>query len=53
MRGMTIEELRASLGEQVPPGGLPPLLQALWWDAKGNFDRAYEIAQEDESREAA
>ncbi len=44
---MTIEEFRASLHEGTPPAGLPPLLQALWWDARGNFDRAHEIAQEE------
>ena len=35
--------------EAQPPAGLPLLLQALWWDARGNFDRAHEIAQEDSS----
>jgi hypothetical protein len=53
MQAMTIEELRASLRETVPPGGLPPLLQALWWDAKGNWDRAHEIAQDDDGGQEA
>jgi hypothetical protein len=46
---MTIDELRASLHQGTPPAGLSTLLQALWWDAKGNFDRAHEIAQEEEA----
>jgi hypothetical protein len=51
---MTIEEFRASLREAAPPGGLTPLLHALWWDARGNFDRAHEIAQDEEGgREVA
>lgn len=50
---MTIEEFRATLREGAPPSSLPPLLQALWWDARGNFDRAHQIAQDDESGEAA
>jgi hypothetical protein len=51
---MTIEEFRVCVRESVPPSGLSPLLEALWWDAKGNFDRAHDIAQKDASdREAA
>lgn len=50
---MTIEEFRASVGESAPPASLAPLLKALWWDAKGSFDRAHEIAQEDPSGDAA
>ena len=49
MRAMTIEEFRASLRASAPPEGLSPLLKALWFDAKGNFDRAHEIAQDDDS----
>jgi hypothetical protein len=50
---MTIDELKASLHEEIPPAGLPPLLQALWWDAKGNFDRAHEIAQDESGGQEA
>ena len=50
---MTIEEFRASLRESVPPANLSGLLQALWWDAKGNFDRAHDIAQDDVSGQEA
>src|ERR1700753_176704 len=46
---MTIEDFRASLNEPAPPGDLPPLLEALWWEGKGNFDRAHSIAQDDPS----
>jgi hypothetical protein len=46
---MTTDELRASLSEGAPPAGLAPLLQAMWWDARGNFDRAHEIAQDEET----
>jgi hypothetical protein len=50
---MTIEEFRASLREGMPPASLPPLLKALWWDAKGNFDRAHDIAQDEEAGQEA
>jgi hypothetical protein len=53
MRSMTIEEFRATLGAAAPQEGLVPLLKALWWDAKGDFDRAHEIAQEDEGQDGA
>ena len=50
---MTIDEFRASLRESVPLASLSPLLKALWWDAKGNFDRAHDIAQDDDSGQEA
>jgi hypothetical protein len=50
---MTLEEFRASVSESTPPPALPPLLKALWWDAKGNFDRAHEIAQDEPSPDGA
>jgi hypothetical protein len=54
IKAMTLESFRTSLREAMPPAGLAPLLAALWWDAKGNFDRAHDIAQEDaSSRESA
>lgn len=46
---MTMDEFRVSLREAQPPANLTTLLQALWWDARGNFDRAHEIAQEESS----
>ncbi len=28
-----------------PPAGLPETLESLWWDKKGDWDRAHAIAQ--------
>jgi hypothetical protein len=39
---------RASLAASAPPAGLGPSIEALWWDAKGDWDRAHELAQADE-----
>lgn len=36
-----------------PASDLSPLLQAVWWDAKGNWERAHEIAQNVSSRDGA
>jgi hypothetical protein len=43
-----------SLDGKAPKRGLSPALQALWWDAKGDWSRAHALAQEDaEDAEAA
>jgi hypothetical protein len=40
------QTFRESLGGPEPPSGLSLALQALWWDAKGDWDKAHERAQE-------
>jgi hypothetical protein len=50
---MTIGDFRASLERTAPPPDLPPLLAALWWEAKGNWTRAHEIAQDVASHDGA
>jgi hypothetical protein len=35
---MTVDELRAA---SAPPAGLDDALLALWWDARGDWDRAH------------
>lgn len=34
-----------SVADPQPPAGLSPALQALWWDAKGDWSKAHEHAQ--------
>jgi hypothetical protein len=48
---MTVEEFHQSLNSEHPPEGLPPSLAALWWDAKGDWTKAHESAQQDEDRQ--
>ena len=43
---MTLEEFRSSLKGTVPPAGLPPVLQALWHDGRGDWNAAHEVAQD-------
>jgi hypothetical protein len=54
---MMLPDFQQTLHRAVPPAGLPPLLVALWWEAKGDWSRAHEIAQgeagSDESRALA
>jgi hypothetical protein len=50
---MTLAQLRATLDQSSPPTNLQPLLAALWWEAKGDWNQAHEIAQAEESADAA
>ena len=43
---MTLQEFRESLREGDPPEHAA--LAGLWWDAKGDWTRAHESAQQDE-----
>ncbi len=49
---MTLAEFRASLLESVPPAVSVPL-QALWYDAKGDWGKAHHLVQNDPSSESA
>ena len=50
---MTLEQFRQSLIATDPPAGLSHALIGLWWDAKGDWKRAHESAQQDESRDGS
>ena len=50
---MTIEEFKASIKESEPPSELSMLLKALWYDGKGNWDKAHELAQDVNNHEGA
>jgi hypothetical protein len=49
---MNAEMFRRSLGSQAPPPELPAALEALWWDAKGDWARAHGLVDELETPEA-
>jgi hypothetical protein len=46
---MTLDEFRASLDGAEPSEFWGTALQALWWDAKGNWAKAHGLVQRDES----
>lgn len=50
---MRVDEFRASLSGASPAPGLTAPLSALWWAAKGDWDHAHKIVQDDGSAEAA
>lgn len=45
---MTLSEFRATLTQDSPPEEMSLALQTLWWDAKGDWNRAHHCAQQDE-----
>ena len=45
---MTLDDFRQSLTAAKPPAELTLALAGLWWDAKGDWTRAHESAQQDE-----
>jgi hypothetical protein len=45
---MDLASFKASTAATAPPEGLTSAIQALWWDAKGDWDKAHECAQAQE-----
>ncbi|MCP5049233.1 MAG: hypothetical protein GY940_18835, partial [bacterium] len=43
---MDIEEFKETLELDQPPSGVTGCLSVLWWDAKGDWTKAHETAQE-------
>jgi hypothetical protein len=50
---MTLDDFRKSLTATEPPAGFSHALSGLWWDAKGDWTRAHESAQQDEGIEGS
>ena len=50
---ITLDEFRQSLTATEPPAGLTLTLAGLWRDAKGDWTRAHEAAQQDEGRDGS
>lgn len=50
---MTPADFRDSLAADAPPAHLSSPLQALWWAANGNWDKAHHLVMSDDGAEAA
>jgi hypothetical protein len=51
---MSFAELQQSIaGDATPPAGLSLAVQALWHDARGDWNRAHECAQADAGRDGS
>ncbi len=44
-KNMKLSEFKDSQNQSSPPADLSIALQALWFDAKGDWDKAHELAQ--------
>jgi hypothetical protein len=44
---MDLQTFHASVQDPAPPASVSLPLQALWWDAKGDWGKAHECAQAD------
>jgi len=47
---MNLEKFKASVEEGKPPESISPYLKALWYDKKGNWEMAHNIAQDIEDQ---
>ena len=50
---MDLTQFRATVAQGAPHEGISLALQTLWWDAKGDWKRAHESAQQDEGPEGS
>ena len=50
---MNFEQFSATLSEATPPAGVSAVLQALWYDANDDWNKAHDLAQEENSKEGA
>lgn len=50
---MTLDNFRQSLTANEPPPGLTFALSGLWWDAKGDWTRAHESAQQNDGSDGS
>ena len=48
---MTADEFKISLAKNEPPAGMSSCLAALWWDARGDWQRAHELVDDLETRD--
>lgn len=49
---MTIDQFTTTLSQPQPPTDWHPVLQALWYDANGDWERAHSLAQSREGTPA-
>jgi len=50
---MTVTQFKHSVARKTPPAGLAPALAALWWDAKGDWERAHALIMDEDGEDCA
>ena len=53
MADLKMADLKSSLANAAPESGLSPPLAALWWAAKGDWDAAHKIVQDESDANSA
>jgi len=53
MVGMTPAAFSRTLADAAPPKTVTPVLAALWWAKKGNWDKAHKLVQDESGQQAA
>ncbi len=53
MSDESLSELERSVSAKAPPAGLARPVEALWWAAKGDWDKAHRIVMEEKGADAA
>jgi hypothetical protein len=51
--GMQLEQFKSSLAGAAPPAGISSPLQALWWQAKGDWHKAHRCCQDSRDQNGA
>jgi len=47
---MNLSEFKSSLSSDIPPSGISEYLKALWYDAKGDWEKSHNIVQDIHTR---
>ena len=50
---MTLSEFKRSLSKNEPPANLVPVLAALWWAGKDDWDKAHKIVMDQGGKDCA
>ena len=50
---MNLEDFRKGLSAAAPPSGINDYLKSLWYDGKGNWEKAHTIIQDMEDKTAS
>ncbi len=50
---MNLPDFKVLLTTELPPAGSSVYLQALWYDAKGNWEKAHELIQDLKDKDAS
>jgi hypothetical protein len=53
MADLKLADLKSTLANGTPENGLAPPLAALWWAAKGDWDAAHRIVQDESDTRSA